>query len=309
MRYFGWQGNRSAKIWSVDITARSAWHDATIRRRSSEEIMQIRNLYTSDPEGIDDTSLETNEMGTIDTAAAPVFEQLISGDRSDAVKSKLADFLAATVLRHPDRQGHHQDARQRFVYAISQSLRASNQQAFDAIINDAVGYEVPSQELILMRDKIEEVRSRVNDEDLEDELNQLYDMMGNSEGDKLVPYRDLFKDQPSHILHFLLSRCDWILAENKEAKLVLGDCAVCCEQGNWWNSGLQTVLSPSYALILRPTDKPILGISDKVIHSYEAEQINYEMAARSKRWLVAAEEEVLRVTRNQLSGEHYSLGN
>ena len=270
--------------------------------------MQIRNLYTSDPEGTDDTSLETDEMGAIDTAAAPVFEQLISGDRSDAEKSKFANFLAATVLRHPDRQGHHQDARQRFVYAISQSLRASNQQAFDASFNDAIGFEVPAQELIFTRDKLEEVRSRLDDEDLEDELNQLYDTMGNSEGDKLVPYSDLFKNPPLHIRQFLLSRCDWILAENTESKLVLGDCAVCCEQGNWWNSGLKTVLSPSCALILRPTDKPIHGISDKVIHTYEAEQINYEMAARSKRWLVAAEEEVLRVTCNQLSGDNYSLG-
>jgi len=49
------------------------WDEDRINERSSKAMMQFRDLYTIRPNGVDDTSLETNELNTVDTDGARAF--------------------------------------------------------------------------------------------------------------------------------------------------------------------------------------------------------------------------------------------
>jgi len=70
------------KLWGYE------WNSDRIRDRSPRSMMQVFDLYTIQPSGADDTSLETNELGVICS---------IPDDHIDPRRSAL--FMARSVLR------------------------------------------------------------------------------------------------------------------------------------------------------------------------------------------------------------------
>ena len=83
------------KLWGYE------WNSDRIRDRSPRSMMQVFDLYTIQPSGADDTSLETNELGVIDTAGARAFDLVLTcsipDDHIDPRRSAL--FMARSVLR------------------------------------------------------------------------------------------------------------------------------------------------------------------------------------------------------------------
>jgi Protein of unknown function (DUF4238) len=79
------------------------WNDDRIKQRSPKAMMQVFDLYTIQPSGVDDTSLETNELGAIDDSGAKAFDRVLSGDLDESVRLELATFLAAQS--HPTGRG------------------------------------------------------------------------------------------------------------------------------------------------------------------------------------------------------------
>src|ERR1700722_13809607 len=84
IRHFTWT---DGKVWAYD------WDRDKVEVRSPKPLMMLFNLYTVDPAGADDTSLETGEMSKVDTDGAIAFKQVIQGDRAHGAKEALATFL------------------------------------------------------------------------------------------------------------------------------------------------------------------------------------------------------------------------
>jgi Protein of unknown function (DUF4238) len=77
------------------------WDDDRVKERSSKSMMQLRDLYTMQPNGIDDVSLEVNELSGVDREGASAFRSVLGGEVGSDVKVALASFLAAQVMRDP----------------------------------------------------------------------------------------------------------------------------------------------------------------------------------------------------------------
>lgn len=83
------------KLWAYDHQA------GRISERSSKQLMQVFNLYTVQPSGVDDTTLETVDLNKIDSEGSAIFDRLLNGDHSQPAKEEFASFLAAQILRDP----------------------------------------------------------------------------------------------------------------------------------------------------------------------------------------------------------------
>jgi hypothetical protein len=83
------------RIWAFDKD------DGLIKARSSRKLMQLFNLYTVQPSGLDDTTLETVDLNKVDTDGGAAFDRVLKGDRTQAAKEELATFFAAQIMRDP----------------------------------------------------------------------------------------------------------------------------------------------------------------------------------------------------------------
>jgi hypothetical protein len=86
-----------------------------VKARSSKKIMKITNLYTLDPEGINDTSIETGDLQKIDDKGARVMSAVLSGDLSEATRRHIAEFLSVQIMRDPQRLFDYSRTAQRFL--------------------------------------------------------------------------------------------------------------------------------------------------------------------------------------------------
>jgi len=84
------------KLWAYDHQA------GRTSERSPRQLMQIFNLYTVQPSGADDTTLETVDLNKIDSQGGAIFDRVFRGDCTQSAKVEFASFLAAQVLRDPD---------------------------------------------------------------------------------------------------------------------------------------------------------------------------------------------------------------
>ena len=114
------------KLWGYE------WYDDQVKHRSSKAVMQIFDLYTIQPSGADDTSLESNELGTIDTQGAITFDRVLNGDRSEAVKADLASFLAVQIMRDPDTLSSYRPRTQELTLQLLNALTAKDYASFSA---------------------------------------------------------------------------------------------------------------------------------------------------------------------------------
>jgi hypothetical protein len=105
------------KLWAYDHRG------DRIREHSPRQLMQIFNLYTIEPSGADDTTLETVDNNKIDSRGSAIFDRVLNGDHSEAAKEALASFLAAQVLRDPSVVTSYNPRAQELTLSLFGSLR------------------------------------------------------------------------------------------------------------------------------------------------------------------------------------------
>lgn len=261
------------QIWAFDKD------DGLIKPRSSKKLMQLFNLYTVQPSGLDDTTLETVELNWIDTDGAAVLDRVITGDRTQAAKEGLAAFFAAQVIRDPTIITSYNPKAQEITLSLLEVFDAPDYQTFlklwsahfpgDQVVQEFEYDYIKSFGLHGAESAFDKI---ITDLDSTDGLPELpfTDLVRSPDGRKIVC---------DHLLKF-----EWCLKISSASPFVLGDTGVLFEKGEMGH--LRAPLSSSVALFLAPCSSPGLGIKTDIATQQEVEDLNWETAARSRRWLV-----------------------
>lgn len=279
------------KLWGYE------WRDDQVKHRSSKAVMQIFDLYTIQPSGADDTSLESNELGKVDTQGAITFDQVLNGDRSEAVKADLASFLAVQIMRDPDTLSSYPPRTQELTLHLLNALTAKDYASFSADFEKLFpGADIKEGEYNHIRGL-----GRAGAEQAIDAIITCLDAKG---GIPELPFTDLIRSSSSRdIIHQALLSLDWEIKTDANEGLILGDAPVLFEKGDF-RSGLRTPLSKTTALYLTPDTKRSSGIASTSAKSFEVEALNYESAARTRSWLVG-DQTRLENTKNQVSARGF----
>ncbi len=259
------------KLWGYE------WNDDRIKQRSSKAMMQVFDLYTIQPGGVDDTSLETNELGVIDTAGANAFDRVLSGDRGEPARLDLATFLAAQIMRDPGTLASYRPRTQEYALALLGAVDAQDYASFAA----ALAAQFPGADI--REDEFDHILALSTAERDFDSIISALDAAG---GFPALPFTDLIRDPKGRdIVRNALLGLDWQIRTDANAGFILGDAAVLYEKSDL-GSGLRTPLSKTTALYLKPSQTPRQGIASSIAKPFEVDDLNYESAARARLWLV-----------------------
>lgn len=254
-----------------------AWNDDRIKQRSSKAIMQVFDLYTIQPARVDDTSLESSELGVIDTAGADAFDRVLNGDLSEAAKHDLATFLAAQIMRDPGTLASYRPRTQEYALFLLGAIDANDYTTFAADLQA----RFPGADI--REDEFDHIRASPTAEQDIDQIIAALDAVG---GIPELPFTDLIRNPSGrHIIGDVLLSLDWQIKTDSSAGFILGDAAVLYENSDL-GSGLRTPLSKTTALHLTPSPSPQQGIATAAARPFEVENLNYETAARARLWLV-----------------------
>ena len=258
-------------LWGYD------WNDDRIKQRSSKAMMQVFDLYTIQPSGVDDTSLETNELGAIDASGANAFERVLSGHLDEPVRFDLATFLAAQIMRDPGTLASYRPRAQEYALSLLGAVNAQDYTSFAA----ELAAQFPGADI--SQDEFDHIRALPMAERDFDKIISDLDAAG---GIPELPFTDLIRDPNGRdIVRDVLLGLDWEVTTNAAADFILGDAAVLYEKSDL-ASGLSTPLSMTTALYLKPSAAPRQGIGRRIARPFEVDQLNYESAARARLWLV-----------------------
>jgi hypothetical protein len=259
------------KLWGYE------WNDDRVKQRSSKTMMQIFDLYTIQPGGVDDTSLESNELGLIDTAGADAFNRVLSGHRSESVRLDLATFFAAQIMRDPGTLASYRPRTQEYALALLGAVGAQDYPTFAA----ELAAQFPGADI--RQNEFDHIRALPTAERDIDKIISGLDAAG---GLPELPFTDLIRDAKGRdIVRNALLGLDWQIRTDANAGFILGDAAVLYEKSDL-GSGLRTPLSKTTALYLTPCQTPRQGIDSTIAKSFEVDDLNYESAARARLWLV-----------------------
>jgi hypothetical protein len=268
------------KLWAYDHNA------GRISERSPKQLMQIFNLYTVQPSGADDTTLETIDLNRIDSEGSSVFDRILNGDHTQSAKEEFASFLAAQVLRDPDVVTSYNQRAQELTLGLLGAFDAQDfvtfRQQLEAKFPGSSVTEMEFQHILSLRlqgaeNAIETIITALND----------------SEGLPELPFTDVVRSPDSRkiIRNHLLS-FDWTLKADVSNRFILGDTGVLYNKGAMEN--LSAPLSCSMALFLTPSESLQPGISLESAADHDVANLNFESAARSRRWLVGERMELER---------------
>lgn len=259
------------KLWGYE------WNDDRIKQRSSKSMMQVFDLYTIQPGGVDDTSLETNELGVIDTTGAKAFDRVLSGDHSESARLDLATFLAAQIMRDPNTLASYRPRTQEYALALLGAVDAQDHASFAA----ALAAQFPGADI--REDEFAHIRALPTAERDIDKIISALDADG---GIPELPFTDLIRSPKGRgIVRDVLLGMNWLIKTDANAGFILGDTAVLYEKSTL-ASGLRTPLSKTTALYLTPSQTPQQGIDSTIAKSFEVDDLNFESAARARLWLV-----------------------
>lgn len=270
------------QLWAYDHKS------GRISERSSKQLMQIFNLYTVQPSGADDTTLETVDLNRIDSEGSAVFDCILNGDLAQPAKEALASFLAAQVLRDPDILTSYSP--------LAQVLTLSLLDAFDApdFSTFCQGWEAQFPGTSVTEAEFEYIRT-LGLKDAENALELIITALDASEGLPELPFTDAVRSPDSRkIIRDQLLGFEWTLKLDTSNRFILGDTGVIYNQGAMHS--LSAPLSPGATLILTPSNNPKPGISLASATDYDVANLNLESAARSRRWLVGDRLELEKVT-------------
>lgn len=260
------------KLWSYDLKS------GRISERSSKQLMQIFNLYTVQPSGADDTTLETVDLNKIDAEGSAIFDRILRGDLTQSAKEEFASFLAAQVLRDPDVVTSYNPR--------AQELTLSILDAFDAPDFDAFRqrWEAQFPGTSISEAEFQHIHS-LGLRGAENALELIITALDDSQGLPELPFTDVVRSPDSRsIVRDRLLALDWTLKTDSTDRFVLGDTGVLYDKGAMQR--LLVPLSRGAALFLTQSDNPKTEISLVTTAGYDVANLNFESAARSRRWLI-----------------------
>jgi hypothetical protein len=264
---------RDGKIWAYD------WNDDRIKVRSPKALMQLINLYTVQPHGLDDTTLETVDLGKVDREGNVAFDRVLKGDDSEAAKNELASFLSAQIMRDPKTVVSYNPKAQELTLSLLETFDAPDYQTF------ARKWSERFSGTHIERNEFDYIRS-LGLKDSEDALEKIIDALGSTGGLPELPFTDVVRSPDGrNVLRDQLLKFNWSLKTDVNAGFVLGDTGVLYERGVLAN-GLKVPLSSSAALHLTPAANPTPRISTMPATQPEVEALNLESAARARQWIV-----------------------
>lgn len=262
----------NGRLWAYD-------HDiGRISERSSKQLMQIFNLYTVQPSGADDTTLETVDLNRIDSEGSAVFDRILKGDLTQPAKEALASFLAAQVLRDPDIVTSYNPR--------AQELTLDLLAAFDAPDFDMFrkAWETRYPGTSVTEAEFQHIHA-LSLQGAENALETIIAALDDSEGLAELPFTDAVRSPDSrNIIRDHLLSLDWALKTDAAGRFILGDTGVLYNKGAM--QSLSAPLSRGAALFLTPSDRPNPGILSKPAVDYDVANLNVESAARSRHWVV-----------------------
>ena len=260
------------KIWAFDK------EKGQVRERSSKQLMQLFNLYTLQPSGIDDTTLETRDLNKVDTEGAAVFSRVLNGDRSKVSKEELASFFSFQIMRDHEIVTSYNPRAQELILSLLDLFDAENFQSF------CLNWEARYPGASITKAEFEYINS-LGLKETEDELEKIILALESAGGLPELPFTDVVR-QPSGrniIRDTLLSR-SWTLLEDNAARFILGDTGVLFEKGDM--SDLLAPISPKAVLSLSPVRNSTDCIESIQAADHQIGNINLEVAARARRWIV-----------------------
>lgn len=254
-------------LWAYD------WKDDAVKDRSPKTVMQVRDLYTVQPSGVDDTTLETVDNMKIDNDGAALFSRIVSGGRGQGDKEELAEFLAVQALRDPEIIAMYNPSAQMLVLALSLISHSTSYSAFASALQEAFPGTVMSE---AEYDHLKSLGS--------DEFRKVYFALEDREGLPELPFTDLVRrPEGRNIVRSKMLSLQWTLKESVGAHYVLGDRAIAYEIGDL--TSLRVPLTSSVALYM--TEQPVRpGIDVASARDDEVDALNFESAALARRWLV-----------------------
>lgn len=265
------------KLWAYD-------HDnGRISERSSKQLMQIFNLYTVQPSGADDTTLETVDLNRIDSDGSAVFDRILKGDLTQPAKEAFASFLAAQVLRDPDIVTSYNPRAQELTLDL---LAAFDAPDFDTFRKT---WEARYPGTSVTEAEFKHIHA-LSLQGAENALEAIIVALDDSEGLPELPFTDAVRSPDSRDQ---LLGLEWTLKTDAAERFILGDTGVLYNRGAMQH--LSAPLTRGAALFLTPSDRPNPGISSISAADHDVTNLNIESAARARRWIVGEQTELQRL--------------
>lgn len=282
---------RSKLVWSYD------WQKDQVEQRSVKTMMAEHDLYTQQTQKGIDVSLETDEMGAVDTEGAQLFQKLDNGDRSSGLREELADFFAVAALRHPVTVNRHPSAAAGLLLNIQEDVeKAQSLHEFNSMMQERIPtYLVTQSEFDHLKSATPRARDLM--------FGPLFDSLLEPGGNPEVPFSDVIRDASGRsTLKDRLLAMKWVLRRAKEPDLVIGDTGIVFERGEI-DLGWKIVLCPGLAMLITKSDWPVSStIGDGTLEPWEVDNINLETAARSKILLIGGNRGALEAVAQHIKG-------
>lgn len=283
------------KIWVYDR------NDGSIKPRSPKAVMQLFNLYTLEPSGVDDTTLESIELDRIDREGNAAFDRVLNGDYTNDTKEELATFLAAQIMRDPETILSYPSKAQNFTLSLLEIFDDDDYATFlTAWTNHFPDIKIDKEEYDYIRS--------LNLKGAEDQLEQIILALDEVGGLPELPFTDIIRNTSGRDkCRNALLALDWKLKINTNGDFILGDTGILFQKGMIAN-GAKAPLSRSASLDLLPSASPADGITLSTAAEYEVKAINFESATRSRRWMVGNSSTILDGLKSQISGNGFAQG-
>ena len=236
--------SRDGKIWAYGR------NESSVRVRSAKALMQIVNLYTVQPSGADDTTLETVDLNEVDRKGSIAFDRVLNGDRSETAKEELATFISAQIMRDPETIVSYNPKAQELTLSLLEAFDAPDYPTCTRIwAENFPGAEMKEEEY-------DHIRS-LGLKGAENALEQIISALESTGGLPELPFTDLIRNPDGRsVLRDHLLRFSWSLKTDTDGGFVLGDTGV-LYQREALTDGLKLPLSSSAALYLAPVANPL----------------------------------------------------
>lgn len=294
LKRFSHDGN-SKLVWSYD------WAEDTVKERSIKIIMSEYDLYTQQTSGGNDVSLETGEMGRVDSSGSALFRRLDQGERSAVLRDELADFFSVMALRHPATVSRFPEVAAGFLCDL-QSILADATTPADL---DKYLASIGASPSGITSAEFATIRSATS-ADLDLFFTSHFDKQLASGGNEEIPYADAIKDRSGRdILRDRILKMEWTLASTPEPTVLIGDIGILLERGNS-DQGWKIAIGPQQILSIAKTEQPVPAkIGGGTLKSWEVDRVNVETAARSKRLLAGRSKATLEKASAHVKGGEY----
>lgn len=225
-------------------------------------------------------------MGELDDAFSRLLAKLDGGDRSAERREKLAWCFAAQAMRDPEIIASYTQKSQTLAMAFVDALDAPPSEAFA----EDLKARFPGVAITRVEFKGLLLKGQVT---LEAEIEAAIDELGRDGGTALSPRTDVINELSGRqIVETRLLSLDWPLQTSSVARsYVLGDSGLLFDTGSV-DDGLRVPLSPTQGLYLTPMTTPATEITDADATDWSVAERNLESAARSRRWIVGAVDEL-----------------